>query len=105
MNRAFSAWISEGDHIPGALPQATNEFASSTLTTCLIENNPFVFYANQFLCRCWNRAQIQLAQQASLVDGLDKSRAFVPVDLHCRSDDFSTESVCLVVKSMHRRRF
>ena len=34
MNRAFSALISR-NHTPGALPQAGNEFASSTLNTCL----------------------------------------------------------------------
>jgi hypothetical protein len=32
MNRAFSAFIFR-DHIPGAVPQARNEFASSTLNT------------------------------------------------------------------------
>src|SRR2546430_4475521 len=72
-------------------------------TQRLIEDKPLVFHANQFLRRCWNRAQFQLAQQASLVDRLNQSRTLVPVNFDCRTNDFPAKLVRLVVKWMHRK--
>src|SRR5438132_14290455 len=74
-------------------------------TQRLFKTRPLYSTRTNFLSRCRNRTQFQLASHASLVDRLDSSRAFVPHNFYCRPDDFPAELVRLVVKSMHRRRF